>query len=430
MKTKALFLLCTIFILTPLMFVPSIYAVDREVTVSDIAEQDASTSSGLPDTPIGSIQDSLSAGYNIAGNYIEAYFYFNFTNKPINYIKAELSLNLWGKSFPGPELNLTICLIEESWDEQTITWNNAPSKGQVLGYFIYNNDAGGLYKLDISSIVDGITNLSVCVYMEPDNFVDNCVDISSSEEYLMQEQAPQIIWTYIENAVITVSNPNSLSEWFDSDTFSITWLSQGQIENVRIELFEGLTPITNISSYEINDGIYNWTISSNLNLSGTNYRIKISDYYDPAVYGFSDPFSINNIPSSITVISPDSLSEWSDSETFSITWLSQGQIEYVRIELFEGSTPITNISSYETNDGIYTWTISSYLNLSGTNYLVKISDYYDPAVYGFSEPFSININIPSSLIPGYPMFLLFGLIILSGFYISFTLKRKRKIVKI
>jgi hypothetical protein len=130
-----------------------------------------------------------------------------------------------------------------------------------------------------------------------------------------------------------------------------------------------------------------------------------------------------------TVIKPDSLSEWSDSDTFSITWLSQGQIEHVRIELFEGSTPITNISSYQPNDGIYNWTIPSYLNLSGTNYLIKISDYYDPAVYGFSEPFSINIETINLqiLIPGYPMFLLFGFIIFSGLSISFTLKRKRKI---
>ncbi len=332
MKTRSILLLCTIFLLTPLMFIPSIHAVNREITVSGIAEQDAITSSGTPDIPIGSMQDNLEAGYNIVGNYLESYLYFNFTNKPTNYSKVELSLHFWGKDFPGPELNLTICLIEESWDEQTITWNNAPSKGQVLGYYIYNNDAPGVYKLDISSVVDGIANLSVCVYMEMDNFVENSAPFYSSEDYLMQEQAPQIIWTYIEDATFTV-------------------------------------------------------------------------------------------------IKPDSLSEWSDSDTFSITWLSQGQIEHVRIELFEGSTPITNISSYQPNDGIYNWTIPSYLNLSGTNYLIKISDYYDPAVYGFSEPFSINIETINLqiLIPGYPMFLLFGFIIFSGLSISFTLKRKRKI---
>ena len=330
MKTRSILLLCTIFLLTPIMFIPSIHAVNREATVSGIAEQDATTISGNPD--LGVANGTLGAGYNIAGNYVEAYLFFNFTNKPINYLKAELSLYFWGKAFPGPELNLTVCLIEESWDEQTITWNNAPSKGQVLGYFIYNNNTAGVYKLDISSIVDGITNISVCVYMEPDNYVDNSVDISSSEEYLMQEQAPQIIWTYIEDATFTVIKPDSLSEWSDSNTFSITWLSQGQIENVRIELFDGLTPIINITSYETNDGIYYWTIPSYLNLSGTNYSIKMSDYYDPAVYGFSEPFSIN-------------------------------------IE---------------------------------------------------------NIYLPIS-IPGYQMFLLFGLIIISGLYTSFTLKRKRKI---
>ena len=164
-----------------------------------------------------------------------------------------------------------------------------------MGYFIYNNDAGGIYKLDISSYVNGRDNISVCIYMEMDNFVENDADITPSESYPMQEQAPQIIWTYIEDATISVSSPESSSKWMDSESYSIIWTSQGQITYVRIELFKDIQPIINITDYHINNGSYIWNIPSFLNLTGNDYLIKISDYNDPNVFGYSDNFTINNL---------------------------------------------------------------------------------------------------------------------------------------
>ena len=186
-----------------------------------------------------------------------------------------------------------MCLIEQTWSEDIITWNNAPPKGEVLGYMIYENNTGGAHIIDISDKVEGRTNLSVCIYMELANYVENYAPIASSETYLMEEQAPQIIWTYTEDATITVSSPTAESEWDDSETYSITWTSQGQIDKIRIELYDGILPITNISSYEDNDGAYSWTIPEHLDLSGSNYQIKISDYHDSNVYGMSETFSIN-----------------------------------------------------------------------------------------------------------------------------------------
>jgi len=294
MKRKALIVFCFFLSFLILIAFPSVKAISREANVSDIALEDATTSSGLPDTAIGSLQDSLSAGYNIANNYVEAYFYFNFTHKPVNLIKAELSLNLIGKAFSGPELNLTICIIEDSWSEDTITWNNAPPKDLAMGYFIYNNEAGGIYKLDISSYVNGRDNISICVYMEMDNFVENDASITPSENYPMQEQAPQIIWTYIEDATISVSNPESSSKWLDSESYSINWTSQGQISHVRIELFKDIQPIINITGYHINNGSYLWSVPTYLNLTGNDYQVKISDFHDPNVFAYSDYFTINS----------------------------------------------------------------------------------------------------------------------------------------
>ena len=275
-----------------LAFIIPVHAFNRQATSVDIALQDAMTSTGTPDFPVGSTQDTLDVGNNSV-NIVESYFYFNFTHKPTEFLKAELSLYFWGKQYPGIDLNLTVCLIEDTWTEDTITWNNAPPKGEVLGYMIYENNTGGAHIIDISNIIEGRTNLSVCIYMELENYVQNHAPIASSETYLMEEQAPQIIWTYMEDATITVINPTEESEWDNSETYTITWNSQGQIEKVRIELYDGILPITNISSYEDNDGAYSWTIPEYLDLSGSNYQIKISDYHDSNVYGVSETFSIN-----------------------------------------------------------------------------------------------------------------------------------------
>ncbi len=292
-RTKLSIMIGLIFLGISICFIQSVQGTIRQTTISDYAFQDSVTSSGLPDVPIGAIQNTTAAGYNIAGNYLEAYFQFNLTNKPTNFLKAELSLWLWDKAFSGPDLNLTIVLIEDSWDELTLTLNNAPSKGQVMGNILYINNNGGLHKLDITSFVQARTNISVCVYMEAGNFVNNSADMYSSEFYHLAEQIPQIIWTFEKDATIEVINPLSSSQLYVNyiGNYSISWTSEGQIYYVKIELCEDFTPIGVISSNHPNEGEYQWIIPANT--SSGDYRIKISDAFDPSVYGYSDLFSIS-----------------------------------------------------------------------------------------------------------------------------------------
>jgi len=77
-------------------------------------------------------------------------------------------------------------------------------------------------------------------------------------------------------------------------------------QHVRIELYRDSTRAYTISSSYSNSGSYTWSNVSNSIGSGTRYRIKVSSYYDGAVYAFSDYFTISSRYSgTITVSSPN-----------------------------------------------------------------------------------------------------------------------------
>lgn len=186
---------------------PSAKAITRECYISSIAERDTYVDTANPTSNYGGV-NNLMAGFSIFSDIREAYFYFNFSNKPSNYIRAEISLEFWGVS---QAMNYIICLIEESWNEFSMTWINKPNKGQIIGNLLVTSDT--IYSIDVSSLITGRTNLSICVYIEIDNYVDDYAYITSKEGYYYAEDAPQLKWIYTETAEISITNPNSSSDW-------------------------------------------------------------------------------------------------------------------------------------------------------------------------------------------------------------------------
>ena len=274
-----------------LLIIPNIVGIQREATISTIASKDTYVDTYYPTSNYGGV-DYLQTGFGIFGDIIEAYFYFDFSDKPSSFIRAEISLDFWAVYETA---NFTVCLIEEEWNELTMTWiNNKPSKSQVLGHIIVSSN--DIYTIDITSLVAGRTAISICVYIDIDNYVDEYAYITSREGYYFAEDAPQLIWTYMETAEITITNPTSSSNWEDYYTYTIEWTSLGSIEDVKIELYKGssvVEEVTWVLGYTENDGAYGFYVSSAENHEGTDYRIKITDYDDSSVYGYSDYFSIN-----------------------------------------------------------------------------------------------------------------------------------------
>ena len=98
---------------------------------------------------------------------------------------------------------------------------------------------------------------------------------------------------------------------------------------------------------------------------------------------------------SITATSPNGGEVWSLGSSQSITWDENISSSYVNIYLYQNGSYDSTIASTESNDGSYTWSISS--SLSGSDYYtVVICDYYDSSVCDESDAYFSLLSIPSS----------------------------------
>ena len=407
---KVLIFISIIFFSSFLMNISPTRAIIKDQTISTVAEKDTYVNIDDALSNFGG-QDYALGGFYFGGDIVEAYFFFNFSDKPSPYTKAEISLDFWSVS---QTMNVSIVLIEEEWDEYSMTWINKPSKGaEITSMIITQSD---IYTINVTNYIAGRNNLSICVYIKVDNYVDDYFYITSREEFysFAPEDAPQLIWTYPENVEITVTNPTSSSNWLELSIYTIQWTSTGNIDDVKIELYKGATfleEITDLFGYTVNDGEYDFYVSTAENYDGTDYRIKITDYDDPNVYDYSDYFSINIRSGTITVTSPSSASSWQVGTMQSITWTSTGNILNVDIEIYKGT--VLEYYIYDvSNLGIKIWDIDAAIE-TGTDWRVKISNSDNSAQNEWSDYFEIFSSGNGGAIPGYNFYLILAVSLIS-----------------
>jgi len=283
---KIIILMSILFIATLAFKIPSTRAIIRDQTISTIAEKDSYVVSDKATSNFGG-GDWLRIGkYNLGWN--ELYLFFTFSDKPVNWTKAEISLDIPSVS---ESFNVTVSLINDIWDEYTINWLNKPPHREIITVFTAAEEK--IYKIDITDYIEGRENISIC--LNASNYLQNGWAAGFSKEGAwVSQELPKLIWTYPENAQITVTNPISSSLWEDSNYYTIRWTSQGLIINVIIQLWDGTTFIEVITdTYTENDGEYEFYVSSSENYTGNFYMIKIIDYGDSFVFDYSYYFSIN-----------------------------------------------------------------------------------------------------------------------------------------
>jgi len=192
--------------------------------------------------------------------------------------------------------------------------------------------------------------------------------------------------TYFSDT-LTVDTPDSLSSWQTGTSHDLEWATTGNVSNVKIELYIGGVFELEITANITNDGEFSWSIPLSL-IDSTQYQIKVTDVSNPSTYDNSQYFEIFN--PTLTVTSPVSSSTWIRGTENTISWTSTGILANVKIELFLNDTFALEIIASTPNDGDYSWTLPSDLDLS-TLYQIKLTDVSNALIYDFSDYFEVTV---------------------------------------
>lgn len=155
-----------------------------------------------PNTNYGNL-GTWKIGNNFSDFWYFSYFKFNLSNKPENFIKGEISLTFFAY---GIELTLPFYVLNTSWTEEIITWNDRPfpELTDLLPFTISADQVMGnvKYYIDITAYTENEL-LSFMLYNQ-----DDYESEGYSKEHLNINVKPKIIWTYeIEH---TIESPNDL----------------------------------------------------------------------------------------------------------------------------------------------------------------------------------------------------------------------------
>lgn len=120
----------------------------------------------------------------------EAYFHFDFTDKPDNSIKAEIEIDLYTTPIP---FHVTVYLITGVWDEYTLTWNNKPLLGELIASLTISTCD---ISFDVSDFIKG-DGISICLKTTSSTQIGMLTAYSREWTY----SPPQLIWTYEEEKI-------------------------------------------------------------------------------------------------------------------------------------------------------------------------------------------------------------------------------------
>lgn len=176
-------------------------------TISTLADKDCYVSSSSPDTNYGDDTVYFRVGYSYcwikkSASWYESYFHFNFSDKPSDYIKAEISIFF----FDVPRtIDVSVILIMESWDEDTITWNNYAKHEQVITNIIlseYSYTAEPeITKIDVTDYIPiclnaGLSGISICINATDALQNQLVLGFTRTTSTSFPSAKPHLIWTY------------------------------------------------------------------------------------------------------------------------------------------------------------------------------------------------------------------------------------------
>lgn len=164
---------------------------------------------------------------------------------------------------------------------------------------------------------------------------------------------------------ITISSPNGGESVPSNSSYAVTWTTTGSGITL-VEIFysiDGGVTYTSIISDETNDGSYSWSVPD---VESTLASIRVEGSDSSGVIDSDESDAIFTITSgaeadSINVSSPNGGESFVGGSTENITWATTGTA-ITNVNLFysiDGGGNYSAITTGESNDGSYTWTVPS-----------------------------------------------------------------------
>jgi hypothetical protein len=293
---------------------------------------------------------------------------------PSMFDKSDSSFNILATT--GTFLAVTSPSGGESWaigSSHNITWSISPSVTGNINLFV-SRDGGGTWTLIVADTAnDGSFPWLI------DGFATNKarIKVVSTNDHNIFDTSDTFF--AISGGNLTVTSPNGWETWCRGTNQTITWATADLISNVKIEisLDNGVNWVT-ITSNTINDGSYEWRVSS---AATSQALIRITTLSEPINSDVSNTvFTISG--DSIRVTSPNGGEKLYIGKGYRITWTS---------------APIGNIDISVSRDNGTTWSLINsnavgnecfwdpISGLATTQALIKISTTSDPSIYDISD---------------------------------------------
>jgi hypothetical protein len=177
---------------------------------------------------------------------------------------------------------------------------------------------------------------------------------------------------------------------FSTSPVFLNWSSLSSATEYHVQV----APTSAFSSPEINDTTPDTDYTVALNESEHYWRVRAIDA-SGFISQWSETWSFTVISMSLTITSPTGSDHWVIGSTHEITWTSTGNVSWVDIALYNGtSTLLGPIAIDEPNDGSFSWTIPWGVLNAGSNYWIALQydsdgdEIYD--IYDYTDDFELK----------------------------------------
>ena len=214
------------------------------------------------------------------------------------------------------------------------------------------NDGAYFWKISLSEIASVLWKIKIVA--------SNDYSIFAWSDYFEIYERPELLLSTPDKFARILANTSELISWSLSAGSNVSFVS--------LDVYKGPDLIYNLGSFESSSS-YMWNLPFDPP-PGPDWRINISDTYDPIIYTLGEVFEIYTYKS-IDILTPTPVSSWSIRGDHYINWTWTDEIPYVDIEVSKGVDLIHHASNLE-NNGSYYFHIN-YNEEPGIDWTVKVS---------------------------------------------------------